>query len=195
MDTYKYKKIIRKTDERVMDLFRNLVTIKEDGKATIVPIMWCTYEALRTTVAYDAKTNGTRMPVMNLINVRINPSIDSYDDPRSPNLRPAFTIKYELNSLTALIEDGYQIIEQTLGKMCEPLYLDQDDGYQTRVWLTGVDLMIKQDTTNVKFDQGMIRLGETQGGEVLQALRNRFILFAEYNSRKKPEVYDGEVPF
>ena len=41
---YRYSKSIRGTDEGVMDLFRNIVVIDEDGKANKVPIIWGTQE-------------------------------------------------------------------------------------------------------------------------------------------------------
>jgi len=41
---YRYSKSIRGTDEAVMDLFRNIVVIDEDGKAIQVPIIWGTQE-------------------------------------------------------------------------------------------------------------------------------------------------------
>jgi hypothetical protein len=41
---YRYSKALRGTDEGVMDLFRNIVVIDEDGKAHQVPIIWATQE-------------------------------------------------------------------------------------------------------------------------------------------------------
>jgi len=41
---YRYSKSIRATDEAVMDLFRDLVVIDDDGKAHPVPIIWATQE-------------------------------------------------------------------------------------------------------------------------------------------------------
>jgi hypothetical protein len=41
---YRYSKALRGTDEGVMDLFRNIVVIDEDGKAVQVPIIWATQE-------------------------------------------------------------------------------------------------------------------------------------------------------
>jgi len=41
---YRYSKSLRGTDEGVMDLFRNIVVIDEDGKAHQVPIIWATQE-------------------------------------------------------------------------------------------------------------------------------------------------------
>lgn len=41
---YRYSKSLRGTDEGVMDLFRNIVVINEEGKAINVPIIWATQE-------------------------------------------------------------------------------------------------------------------------------------------------------
>ena len=41
---YRYSKALRGTDEGVMDLFRNVVVINEEGKAINVPIIWATQE-------------------------------------------------------------------------------------------------------------------------------------------------------
>lgn len=41
---YRYSKALRGTDEGVMDLFRNIVILDEDGKANKVPIIWGTQE-------------------------------------------------------------------------------------------------------------------------------------------------------
>lgn len=41
---YRYSKALRGTDEAVMDLFRNIVVIDEEGKAHNIPIIWATQE-------------------------------------------------------------------------------------------------------------------------------------------------------
>lgn len=41
---YRYAKSLRGTDEAVMDLFRNLIVLDEEGKAHAVPIIWGTQE-------------------------------------------------------------------------------------------------------------------------------------------------------
>jgi hypothetical protein len=41
---YRYSKALRGTDEGVMDLFRNIVVIDENGKAHPIPIIWATQE-------------------------------------------------------------------------------------------------------------------------------------------------------
>lgn len=50
---YRYSKALRGTDEAVMDLFKNLVVIDEDGKAHPVPIIWGTQEKAVAAIVQD----------------------------------------------------------------------------------------------------------------------------------------------
>jgi hypothetical protein len=50
---YRYSKGIRACDEAVMDLFRNLVVIDEDGKAHPVPIVWASQEKAVAAIVQD----------------------------------------------------------------------------------------------------------------------------------------------
>ncbi len=50
---YRYSKGIRGCDEAVMDLFRNIVVLDEDGKAWPVPIIWATQERAVTMILQD----------------------------------------------------------------------------------------------------------------------------------------------
>lgn len=50
---YRYSKSVRATDEAVMDLFRDIVVIDEDGKAHPVPIMWATQERAVAAVVQE----------------------------------------------------------------------------------------------------------------------------------------------
>jgi len=50
---YRYSKSLRSTDEAVMDLFRDIVIIDEDGKAHQVPIIWATQERAVAAVVQD----------------------------------------------------------------------------------------------------------------------------------------------
>lgn len=50
---YRYAKSVRACDEAIMDLFRNLVIIDEDGKAHPVPIIWATQERAVAAVVQE----------------------------------------------------------------------------------------------------------------------------------------------
>ena len=57
---YRYSKSIRGTDEAIMDLFRNIVVIDEDGKAHPVPIIWATQErAVAAVVQQNVRKDET----------------------------------------------------------------------------------------------------------------------------------------
>lgn len=50
---YRYSKSLRGTDEAVMDIFRDLVVLDEDGKAHKVPIIWGTQEKAVAAILQD----------------------------------------------------------------------------------------------------------------------------------------------
>lgn len=50
---YRYSKSVRATDEAVMDLFRDIVVIDEDGKAHPVPVIWATQERAVAAVVQE----------------------------------------------------------------------------------------------------------------------------------------------
>lgn len=50
---YRYSKSLRGTDTAVMDLFKNLVVIDEDGKSHNIPIIWGTQEKAVAAIVQD----------------------------------------------------------------------------------------------------------------------------------------------
>lgn len=57
---YRYSKSIRATDEAVMDLFRDIVVIDDDGQAHPVPIIWATQErAVAAVVQNNVRKDET----------------------------------------------------------------------------------------------------------------------------------------
>lgn len=50
---YRYSKSLRGCDEAVMDIFRNMVVIDEDGKAFPVPIIWASQERAVAAILQD----------------------------------------------------------------------------------------------------------------------------------------------
>jgi hypothetical protein len=50
---YRYSKALRGTDTAVMDLFKNLVVIDEDGKSHNIPIIWGTQEKAVAAIVQD----------------------------------------------------------------------------------------------------------------------------------------------
>jgi hypothetical protein len=50
---YRYSKALRGTDEAVMDLFRDIVVLDEDGKAHRIPIIWGSQEKAVAAIVQD----------------------------------------------------------------------------------------------------------------------------------------------
>jgi hypothetical protein len=50
---YRYSKALRGCDEAILDMFRNVVAIDEDGKAHPIPIIWATQEKAVAAVMQD----------------------------------------------------------------------------------------------------------------------------------------------
>lgn len=70
---YRYSKALRGCDEAVMDLFRNVVVIDDDGKYFPVPILWATQERAVAYVMQDnvrkdnsAVVDRIRLPIMSI---------------------------------------------------------------------------------------------------------------------------------
>lgn len=68
---YRYSKALRGTDEAVMDLFKDIVVLDEDGKAHRVPIIWGSQEKAVAAIVQDnvRKDNSTvvdriRLPIL-----------------------------------------------------------------------------------------------------------------------------------
>jgi len=71
---YRYSKALRGCDEAMVDLFRNVVVLDEDGKAHIVPIIWGTQEKAVAALLQDnvRKDNSLvvdriKLPMMSII--------------------------------------------------------------------------------------------------------------------------------
>lgn len=77
-------------------------------------------------------------------------------------------VSYEL---TLLAENAdHDIIDQIYNKLKEPIFIDQDNGMQTKIWLETIEMNI-----NINIEK---------------AIQNVFLIFAEYNSCKKLEEKD-----
>ena len=75
---YRYAKSLRGTDEAVMDLFRDIVVLDEEGKAIPVPIIWGTAErAVLAIVQENVRKDNTlvvdrlRLPMMAIVSKEI----------------------------------------------------------------------------------------------------------------------------
>ena len=111
---YRYSKALRGTDTAIMDLFKNLVVIDEDGKAHNVPIIWGTQEKAVAAIVQDnvRKDNSLvvdriRLPMMAISSTdyQFNQARYVYhraiDYLRDSNNKPGFTYseKYEKDTI------------------------------------------------------------------------------------------------
>jgi hypothetical protein len=118
---YRYSKAIRGCDEAVMDLFRNVVVIDEDGVAHPVPIIWATQErAVLAVVQENIRKDETivvdriRLPMLAISSTEFAFNQDRYtyhnainylrgapDADGNPDDKPTFTAseKYERDTV------------------------------------------------------------------------------------------------
>lgn len=111
---YRYAKSIRATDEAVMDLFRDIVVIDDDGKAHQVPIIWATQErAVAALVQQNVRKDETlvvdrvRLPMLAISSTAydVDPARYTYHKAvhyiRDLTGKPAFTAseKYERDTV------------------------------------------------------------------------------------------------
>lgn len=131
---YRYSKALRGADEAVMDLFRDLVVIDEDGKAHPVPIIWGTQERAVAAIVQDnvRKDNSLvvdriKLPMLAISSTdyQFNQSRYVYhraiDYLRGPNGKPGFTYseKYEKDTILGVakglpIDISYTLYAWTL---------------------------------------------------------------------------------
>lgn len=77
---YRYSRAIRATDEAMLDVFRNVQVIDEEGKAHIVPIIWASQEkAVEAILADNVRKDNSlvvdriRLPTMSIWNGGFTP--------------------------------------------------------------------------------------------------------------------------
>ena len=126
---YRYAKSVRATDEAVMDLFRNLVILDEDGKAHPVPIIWATQErAVAAVVQENVRKDETlvvdriKLPMLAISSTgyTIAPARYTYHQAinylTGPDGKPTFTAseKYERDTVFGVARGIPLDIEYTL---------------------------------------------------------------------------------
>jgi hypothetical protein len=105
---YRYSKSIRGCDEAMLELFRNLVVLDEDGKAHAVPIIWGTQERAIAWILQDnTRKDGSlvveriRLPMMTIYSNGIefdqtrytyHKALD-YMNRLRPDFKPGFTVQ------------------------------------------------------------------------------------------------------
>jgi hypothetical protein len=131
---FRYSKSLRGTDEAVMDMFRDIVVLDEDGKAIPVPIIWGTAErAVLAIVQENVRKDDTlvvdrlRLPMMAVVSRDLTFNQNRYtyhkaiDWLRDKTGKPGFyeTEKYKRDTVFGVtrgipIDVSYQLIFWTM---------------------------------------------------------------------------------
>lgn len=131
---YRYAKSIRGTDEAVMDLFRNIVVIDDDGKAHPVPVIWATQErAVAAVVQENVRKDDTlvvdriKLPMLAISSTDFTFNQERYTYHKALNWltdakgKPTFTVSEKYNKDTVFgvargipIDIGYNLIAWTM---------------------------------------------------------------------------------
>ena len=169
--TDQYKNMIRRTDQAVMNLFNDLSVVCEKGERHSVPCLWGTEErclaAITTTKTTDegATIDSVKLPMVSVYSVRLHPDFDpEYEREKGDPVQ--FTIRYQIFSHNMWREEANQIIEQMLFNLGNPVFVDQGDGWVTRITLNHVDFH-----------------GEKQAGHA-NVIKDQFVVYAEVNYKR-----------
>lgn len=132
---YRYSKSIRGTDEAILDMFRNLVVIDEDGKAWPIPVVLGTPEkAVAAIVQDNVRKDETlvvdriKLPMLAITQTGIDYDVERYTYHKALNYfrreddnKPGFTIKekYQRDTVFGIakgipINIGYTITAWTM---------------------------------------------------------------------------------
>lgn len=132
---YRYSKSIRGTDEAILDMFRNLVVIDEDGKAWPIPVVLGTPEkAVAAIVQDNVRKDETlvvdriKLPMLAITQTGIDYDVERYTYHKALNYfrreddnKPGFTIKekYQRDTVFGVakgipINIGYTITAWTM---------------------------------------------------------------------------------
>lgn len=175
---YRYSKSLRGCDEGMLDLFKKVVVIDEDGKVWPVPIIWGTQEK---AVAYVTQNNVRKdntlvvdrpvLPLLAIHSKSVEPSRERYIYHQArtfyPNNKPLHVtelkdrdtvfgvargipidIGYTLYAWTFYIEDMNQILEQILLKFSPMAYIK----VQGVPW--EIDISLDSIANNIDFEPG-----------------------------------------
>jgi hypothetical protein len=130
---YRYSKSIRGTDEAMLDMFRNVVVIDEDGKAWPIPVMLGPPEKAVAAIIQDnvhkdetLVVDRLKLPLLALTQTSIDYDLERYTYHKATNLfrkngKPGLTISEKYNRDTVLglargipINIGYTITAWTM---------------------------------------------------------------------------------
>lgn len=178
---YRYSKALRGTDTAVMDLFKNLVVIDEDGKSHNIPIIWGTQEKAVAAIVQDnvRKDNSLvvdriRLPMLAISSTdyQFNQSRYIYhraiDYLRDSNNKPGMTYseKYEKDTIFGVskgmpIDISYSLYAWTLyfedmNQILEQIYLKFSPVAYIKVRGINWEVQVKLDSVanNLEYEPG-----------------------------------------
>ena len=193
---YRYSKAIRGCDEATTDLFRNIVVIDTDGKASPVPIMWASQERAVAAILQDSVRQDNslvidrvRLPMMAIHqkNAEFNQGRFIYhralDYLRTPDGKPGFTAseKYERDTVFGVargipVDISYELTAWTLyiedmNQIVEQIMLKFSPIAYIRVRGVNWEIGVKLDSTANNLDP--------EPGEQRRVVKFQFNLTAE----------------
>lgn len=108
---------LRLCDEVVLENFKNMRVVQENGDSNLVPILWGTDERAKSW-AFKPLLNDPlakmMLPFLNIHNYKITKLKSGLSDIR---------VDYKLNAWTLYMEDSYQLLEQVMSKFSPQLKL------------------------------------------------------------------------
>lgn len=147
---YRYSKSIRGCDEAMLELFRNLVVLDEDGKAHPVPIIWGTQERAVAWILQDnTRKDGSlvveriRLPMMTIYSNGIefdqtrytyHKALD-YMNRLRPDFKPGFTIKEKFKRDTVFGVARGIPVNKTYTLIAWTMYMEDIDQILEQIFL------------------------------------------------------------
>lgn len=194
---YRYSKSIRGTDEAMIDMFRNVVVIDEDGKAWPIPIMLGPPEKAVAAIVQDnvrkdetLVVNRIKLPMMALTQTNIEYDVNRYtyhkalDFLRGRDGKPGFTISEKYNRDTVFgIARGIPVnIGYTL--TCWTLYREDMNQILEQIMTKFSQLAYIQVTgvrweVPVKLDSVANNLNAEPGNQAIRVIKYEFNMTAQ----------------
>lgn len=194
---YRYSKSIRGTDEAMIDMFRNVIVIDEDGKAWPIPIMFGPPEKAVAAILQDnvrkdetLVVNRIKLPMMALTQTNIEYDLNRYtyhkalDFLRGRDGKPGYTIaeKYNRDTIFGMARGIPVNIGYTL--TCWTLYREDMNQMIEQIMTKFSSLAYIQVTgvrweVPVKLDSVANNLNAEPGNQAIRVIKYEFNMTAQ----------------
>lgn len=194
---YRYSKSIRGTDEAMIDMFRNVIVIDEDGKAWPIPIMFGPPEKAVAAILQDnvrkdetLVVNRIKLPMMALTQTNIEYDLNRYtyhkalDFLRGRDGKPGYTIteKYNRDTIFGMARGIPVNIGYTL--TCWTLYREDMNQMIEQIMTKFSSLAYIQVTgvrweVPVKLDSVANNLNAEPGNQAIRIIKYEFNMTAQ----------------